>query len=100
MAYSLGGRAAEHLVSAKYRQVLSATSKRLRNRLYANGGILRMSEKIGNISFYDSTGQMDFNFTKHTAKEQPNLSTMEVKEIVEESYQRACISSKNTWMVW
>jgi AFG3 family protein len=48
-----------------------------------------MSEKVGNISFYDSTGQMYFNFTKPYSEKTAELIDQEVKLIIEESYERA-----------
>jgi cell division protease FtsH len=48
-----------------------------------------MSDKVGNISFYDSTGQADFGFTKPYSEKTAELIDQEVKEIIEESYLRA-----------
>ena len=48
-----------------------------------------MSEKVGNISFYDSSGQSDFGFTKPYSEKTAELIDHEVKEIIEESYNRS-----------
>ena len=48
-----------------------------------------MSEKVGNISFYDSTGQSDFGFTKPYSEKTAELIDREVKDIIDESYARA-----------
>jgi cell division protease FtsH len=48
-----------------------------------------MSEKVGNISFYDSSGQMDFNFTKPYSEKTAELIDREVKDIIDVSYSRA-----------
>jgi len=48
-----------------------------------------MSEKVGNISFYDSSGQSDFGFTKPYSEKTAELIDHEVKEIIGESYNRA-----------
>ena len=48
-----------------------------------------MSEKVGNISFYDSSGQGDFGFTKPYSEKTAELIDREVKDIIEESYERA-----------
>jgi cell division protease FtsH len=48
-----------------------------------------MSEKVGNISFYDSSGQSDFGFTKPYSEKTAEVIDQEVKNIIEESYQRA-----------
>ena len=48
-----------------------------------------MSEKIGNISFYDSSGQSDFGFTKPYSEKTAELIDHEVNQIIDESYLRA-----------
>jgi len=54
-----------------------------------------MSEKVGNISFYDSSGQGDFGFTKPYSEKTAELIDREVKDIIEESYVRAVDVLKN-----
>ena len=48
-----------------------------------------MSEKVGNISYYDSTGQADWNFTKPFSEKTAETIDNEVRSIVEEAYARA-----------
>ncbi|NLA48540.1 MAG: hypothetical protein GX876_03650, partial [Bacteroidales bacterium] len=48
-----------------------------------------MSDKVGNISFYDSSGQSDFGFTKPYSEKTAELIDREVKDIIEQSYERA-----------
>jgi AFG3 family protein len=48
-----------------------------------------MSEKVGNISFYDSNGQSDFSFTRPYSEKTAELIDKEVNKIVEEQYVRA-----------
>jgi cell division protease FtsH len=48
-----------------------------------------MSEKIGNISFYDSSGQTDFGFTKPYSEKTAEIIDEEVNRLVSESYERA-----------
>ena len=48
-----------------------------------------MSPKIGNISYYDSTGQSEWNFTKPFSEHTNETIDSEVKRMVEEAYQRA-----------
>ncbi len=51
--------------------------------------IFGMSEKIGNLSYYDSTGQNDFSFTKPYSEKTAELIDSEVKELVENAYTQA-----------
>jgi hypothetical protein len=53
-----------------------------------------MSDKVGNVSYYDSTGQTDFNFTKPYSEKTAELIDAEVKRIIVESYDRALIVLK------
>jgi len=48
-----------------------------------------MSKKIGNISFYDSTGQSDMMFTKPYSEKTAELIDKEVNDIVDAAYKRA-----------
>jgi AFG3 family protein len=54
-----------------------------------------MSEKVGNISYYDSSGQGDFGFTKPYSEKTAELIDKEVKDIIEESYERAVMVLKD-----
>ena len=48
-----------------------------------------MSPEVGNISFYDSTGQNDYGFTKPFSEKTAEVIDKEVKRMVEEAYARA-----------
>ena len=48
-----------------------------------------MSEKVGNVSFYDSTGQNDYTFTKPYSEKTAELIDEEVKILIDEQYKRA-----------
>ncbi len=51
--------------------------------------VFGMSEKIGNLSYYDSTGQSDFSLTKPYSERTAELIDEEVKNLVETAYARA-----------
>ncbi|HQG56463.1 MAG TPA: ATP-dependent zinc metalloprotease FtsH, partial [Bacteroidales bacterium] len=89
MAYAMGGRAAEQLVFGKISTGALSDLEKVTKQAYAMVAYFGMSEKIGNISFYDSTGQADFNFTKPYSEKTAELIDKEVKKIVDEAYQRA-----------
>ena len=48
-----------------------------------------MSKKIGNVSFFDSTGQNEFAFNKPYSEKTAELIDKEVNQIVENEYNRA-----------
>ncbi len=89
MAYALGGRAAEELVFGKISTGALSDLEKITKQAYAMVSFFGMSKKVGNISFYDSSGQSDFGFTKPYSEKTAELIDQEVKEIIEESYQRA-----------
>jgi cell division protease FtsH len=51
--------------------------------------IFGMSEKVGNVSYYDSTGQSDYSFSKPYSEKTAELIDEEVKIIIDGQYQRA-----------
>jgi cell division protease FtsH len=48
-----------------------------------------MSEEVGNVSFYDSSGQSEYGFTKPYSEKTAELIDHEAKKIVEVSYSKA-----------
>jgi AFG3 family protein len=89
MAYALGGRAAEKLIFGKISTGALSDLEKITKQAYAMVTYFGMSEKVGNISFYDSSGQSEFGFTKPYSEKTAELIDKEVKEIIEESYERA-----------
>jgi AFG3 family protein len=89
MAYALGGRAAEQLIFGKISTGALSDLEKITKQAYAMVSYFGMSEKVGNISFYDSSGQADYGFTKPYSEKTAELIDKEVKDIIDESYQRA-----------
>jgi AFG3 family protein len=89
MAYALGGRASEELIFGKISTGALSDLEKITKQAYAMVSYFGMSDKVGNISFYDSTGQSDFGFTKPYSEKTAELIDTEVKGIINESYLRA-----------
>jgi ATP-dependent metalloprotease FtsH len=89
MAYALGGRAAEKMIFGKISTGALNDLEKITKQAYAMVSYFGMSEKVGNISFYDSSGQSDFGFTKPYSEKTAELIDKEVKDIIEESFERA-----------
>jgi len=64
MASTLGGRAAEELVFGEVSTGALNDLERVTKQAIAMVSFFGMSDKIGNLSYYDSSGQSDFGFTK------------------------------------
>jgi len=89
MAYALGGRASEELIFGKISTGALSDLEKITKQAYAMVSFFGMSDKVGNVSFYDSSGQSDFGFTKPYSEKTAEVIDHEVKEIIDESYQRA-----------
>jgi cell division protease FtsH len=89
MAYALGGRVAEELEFGKISTGALSDLEKVTKQAYAMVSFFGMSDKVGNISFYDSSGQSDFAFGKPYSEKTAELIDKEVKEIIDESYARA-----------
>ncbi len=89
IAYALGGRASEELVFGKVSTGALSDLEKITKQAYAMVSFFGMSEKVGNVSFYDSSGQYDFGFTKPYSEKTAEIIDNEVKQIIEESYIRA-----------
>ena len=48
-----------------------------------------LSDKIGNLTYYDSSGQNEYGFTKPYSEQTAELIDKEISDIVEAQYQRA-----------
>lgn len=85
----LGGRAAEELVFGQVSTGSQNDLEKATKQAYAMVTIFGMSDKVGNLSYYDSTGQSDFSFTKPYSEKTAEEIDKEVSKIVETAYDRA-----------
>ena len=89
MCSALGGRAAEQLIFNKISSGAQNDLEKITKQAYAMVSIFGMSEKVGNVSFYDSSGQSDYSFTKPYSEKTAELIDEEVKKIIDSQYERA-----------
>jgi len=89
MAAALGGRVAEELIFDKISTGAMNDLEKITKQAYAMVAYFGMSEKVGNLSFYDSTGQQDMAFTKPYSEKTAELIDKEVRELVDKAYDRA-----------
>lgn len=89
LAYALGGRAAEELVIGKISTGALSDLEKVTKQAYAMVAYFGMSGEVGNMSFYDSSGQNEYGFTKPYSEKTAELIDSEAKKIVEESYLKA-----------
>jgi ATP-dependent metalloprotease FtsH len=89
MAATLGGRAAERIIFGKISTGALNDLERITKQAYSMVTYFGLSEKIGNLSFYDSSGQNDYFFQKPYSEKTAELIDREVKIIIDEQYVRA-----------
>lgn len=89
MCSALGGRAAEELIFNRISSGAQNDLEKITKQAYAMVSIFGMSDKVGNVSFYDSTGQSDYQFTKPYSDKTAELIDEEVKKLIDEQYERS-----------
>lgn len=89
MCSLLGGRAAEELFLGQVSTGAINDLERVTKRAYAMVAYFGMSDQLPNLSYYDSTGNSDYGFTKPYSEKTAELIDAEAKKIVAEQYERA-----------
>lgn len=87
MCMALGGRAAEDIIFGKISTGALSDLERITKMAYGMVSIYGMNDKIGNISFYDSKGG-EYSFNKPYSESTAQTIDEEVRNIVNEAYQR------------
>lgn len=89
MCSTLGGRAAEEIFLNQLSTGAINDLERVTKRAYAMVAYFGMSDKLPNLSYYDSTGAHEYSFTKPYSEKTAELIDAEAKRIVAEQYERA-----------
>ena len=96
MCATLGGRAAEKIMFNKISTGALSDLEKVTKQARAIVSVYGLNDKIGNITYYDSSGQTDYNFTKPYSEETAKKIDEEISLIIEKQYNRACnILKKN-----
>ncbi|MEI6140935.1 MAG: ATP-dependent zinc metalloprotease FtsH [Mariniphaga sp.] len=86
---TLGGRAAEELVFSKISSGAQNDLEKVTKTAYSMVCYFGMSEKVGNVSYYDSSGQSDYSFNKPYSEKTAELIDSEINEIIKTAFARA-----------
>ena len=89
MAATIGGRVAEELVNGRISTGALSDLEKLTKQAYAMVTYFGMSEKLGNISYYDSTGASEMSFGKPYSEKTAELIDAEVKRLIEQAHATA-----------
>lgn len=89
MCATMGGRAAEKVIFNKISTGALSDLEKVTKQARAMVTIYGLNEELGNITYYDSSGQSEFGFTKPYSEETAQRIDEEISKIIEEQYQRA-----------
>ncbi len=89
MCSALGGRASEETQFGRISTGAVNDLERVTKQAYAMVSFFGLSEKIGNKSFYDSSGQSEYSFTKPYSEKTAELIDDEVSQLIDRQYKRA-----------
>ena len=90
MCATLGGRAAEKIIFNKISTGALSDLEKVTQQAKAMVTVYGLNEQIGNITYYDSSGQSDYNFSKPYSEETAQTIDKEISKIVEKEFIRAC----------
>ena len=90
MCAALGGRAAEKIIFDKISTGALSDLEKVTKQARAMVSVYGLNENIGNITYYDSSGQTDYNFSKPYSDETAKVIDDEISKIIETQYARAC----------
>lgn len=89
MCATLGGRAAEKVIFNKISTGALSDLEKITKQARAMVTIYGLNEAIGNLTYYDSSGQTEYGFTKPYSEETAQKIDNEISKIIEEQYARA-----------
>lgn len=89
MCATMGGRAAEKVVFDKISTGALSDLEKVTKQARAMVTVYGLNDKIGNITYYDSSGQSDYNFSKPYSDDTAKVIDAEISGLIEAQYQRA-----------
>jgi len=88
MCSLIGGRVAEEMVNGSVSSGALNDLERLTKMAYSMVTYYGMSEKVGNLSFYDSTGARGYDLTKPYSEKTAELIDQEVRQLIDDIHQK------------
>ncbi|MBL6661642.1 MAG: ATP-dependent zinc metalloprotease FtsH [Flavobacteriaceae bacterium] len=96
MCATLGGRAAEKVIFNKISTGALSDLEKVTRQAKAMVSIYGLNDTLGNITYYDSSGQTDYNFSKPYSEQTAQVIDKEISKIIEKQYERAIDLLKNS----
>ena len=89
MCAAMGGRAAEKVIFNKISTGALSDLEKVTKQAKAMVTIYGLNEQVGNLTYHDSSGQSEYNFTKPYSEKTAELIDKEISNLIEAQYQRA-----------
>ncbi|AEH01553.1 ATP-dependent zinc metalloprotease FtsH [Lacinutrix sp. 5H-3-7-4] len=89
MCAALGGRAAEKVIFNKISTGALSDLEKVTKQARAMVTVYGLSDKLGNLTYYDSSGQNEHGFSKPYSEQTAELIDQEISAIIEKQYDRA-----------
>jgi len=89
MCATMGGRAAEKVTFGRISTGALSDLEKVTKQARAMVTVYGLNDKIGNVTYYDSTGQSEYNFSKPYSEETAKVIDTEISLLIETQYQRA-----------
>lgn len=89
MCATMGGRAAEQVIFGKISTGALSDLEKVTKQAYAMVQVYGLNDRVGNLSYYDSSGQSEYGFTKPFSEQTAQMIDEEVSKVIEASYDRA-----------
>ena len=89
MCATLGGRAAEKIMFNKISTGALSDLEKVTKQARAMVTVYGLNDKVGNLTYYDSSNGNDYGFTKPYSERTAETIDKEISSIIEKQYQRA-----------
>ena len=89
MCATMGGRAAEKVTFDRISTGALSDLEKVTRQARAMVTIYGLNDKIGNVTYYDSTGQSEYSFSKPYSEETAKIIDKEISSLIESQYERA-----------
>jgi cell division protease FtsH len=89
MCATMGGRAAEKVTFDRISTGALSDLEKVTKQARAMVTVYGLNEKIGNVTYYDSSGQSEYSFAKPYSEDTAKIIDKEISDLIESQYQRA-----------
>ncbi len=89
MCATMGGRAAEKIILDTISTGALSDLEKVTKQARAMVTVYGLNDKIGNVTYYDSSGQSEYGFTKPYSEVTAQIIDKEISDLIEGQYQRA-----------